>query len=53
MKIKIAYANENAEDSSNAQNIIEYIRKHCKIKRVKKVDRGATHKNIYIETPEN
>lgn len=53
MKIKIAYANGNADESKKAQSLTEYIRSHYKVKRVKvPTDKGATHKHIYIEISE-
>ncbi len=53
MKIKIAYANGNADESKKAQSLAEYIRRHYKVKRVKTPPgEGATHKHIYIETSE-
>lgn len=53
LKIKIAYANGNADESKKAQSLTEYIRSHYKVKRIKTPpDKGATHKHIYIEISE-
>ena len=50
MKVRIAYANGNADEAKKASSLTEHIRRHYKVKRVKAPpSEDATHRHIYIE----